>query len=161
MDSLHVKKSFLLLLLLFIVSIHLPRTGTTSSNSEPKVITIDVSQAQKLLDSGYTFLDVRTVEEFEKGHVDSENVFNVPYWLYAPQGQENNPNFLKQVSSLCNQTDHLVVGCKSGVRSLYATKVLVSSGFNNVKNMDGGYIAWVDKRFPVKVEHKELKYDEL
>ncbi|KAG7584197.1 Rhodanese-like domain [Arabidopsis suecica] len=160
MDSLHVIKSFLLLLLLLIiVSIDLPRT--TSSNSEPKVITIDVSQAQKLLDSGYTFLDVRTVEEFEKGHVDLEKVLNVPYWLYTPQGQENNPNFLKHVSSLCNQTDHLVVGCKSGVRSLYATKVLVSSGFNNVKNMDGGYIAWVDKRFPVKVEHKELKYDEL
>ncbi|CAH8262564.1 unnamed protein product [Arabidopsis lyrata] len=158
MDSLHVIKSFLLLLLI-IVSIDLPRT--TSSNSEPKVITIDVSQAQKLLDSGYTFLDVRTVEEFEEGHVDSEKVFNVPYWLYSPQGQEINPNFLKHVSSLCNQTNHLVVGCKSGVRSLYATKVLVSSGFKNVKNMDGGYIAWVDKRFPVKVEHKELKYDEL
>lgn len=135
MDSLHVIKSFLLLLLI-IVSIDLPRT--TSSNSEPKVITIDVSQAQKLLDSGYTFLDVRyilkpfrfshvfivvcvfdfwslrtvkhrTVEEFEEGHVDSEKVFNVPYWLYSPQGQEINPNFLKHVSSLCNQTDHLVV----------------------------------------------------
>lgn len=34
-------------------------------------------------------------------------------------------------------------------------------GFKNVKNMDGGYIAWVNKRFLVKVEHKELKYDEL
>jgi len=51
----------------------------------------------------------RTVEEFKKGRVDSENVFNVPYWLYTPQVQEINPNFLKHVSSLCNQTDHLVV----------------------------------------------------
>ncbi|AEC06695.1 Rhodanese/Cell cycle control phosphatase superfamily protein [Arabidopsis thaliana] len=156
MDSLHVLRSFLLL---FIVFNHLPRT--TTSMSEPKVITIDVNQAQKLLDSGYTFLDVRTVEEFKKGHVDSENVFNVPYWLYTPQGQEINPNFLKHVSSLCNQTDHLILGCKSGVRSLHATKFLVSSGFKTVRNMDGGYIAWVNKRFPVKVEHKELKYDEL
>ncbi|KAG2293681.1 hypothetical protein Bca52824_040350 [Brassica carinata] len=49
-------------------------------------------------------------------------------------------------------------GCKSGVRSLYATRVLVSSGFKSVRNMDGGYIAWMEKRFPVKVE---LKYDEL
>ncbi|XP_010467583.1 PREDICTED: rhodanese-like domain-containing protein 17 [Camelina sativa] len=157
MVSLHVIRSFLLL---FIVSIHLCRT--TSSSSEPEAnITIDVSQAYKLIHSGYTFLDVRTVEEFEKGHVDSEKVFNVPYWLYTPQGQDINPNFLEHVSSFCNQTDHLVVGCKSGVRSLYATKVLVSSGFKTVKNMDGGYIAWVNKRFPVKVEHKELKYDEL
>ncbi|WZZ43790.1 hypothetical protein YC2023_040049 [Brassica napus] len=50
------------------------------------------------------------------------------------------------------------MGCKSGVRSLYATRVLVSSGFKSVRNMDGGYIAWMEKRFPVKVE---LKYDEL
>ncbi|CAA0364623.1 Rhodanese-like domain-containing protein 17 [Arabidopsis thaliana] len=156
MDSLHVLRPFLLI---FIVFIHLPRT--TTSKSEPKVITIDVSQAQNLLDSGYTFLDVRTVEEFKKGRVDSENVFNVPYWLYTPQVQEINPNFLKHVSSLCNQTDHLVVGCKSGVRSLHATKFLVSSGFKTVRNMDGGYIAWVNNRFPVKVELKELKYDEL
>ncbi|XP_018491978.1 rhodanese-like domain-containing protein 17 isoform X2 [Raphanus sativus] len=79
------------------------------SNSEPEDITIDVNQAHKLLHHGYTFLDVRTGEEFEKGHVDSEKVFNVPYWFYTPQGQENNPNFLKHVSSLFNQTDHLVV----------------------------------------------------
>ncbi|CAN7024362.1 hypothetical protein BRARA_F02523 [Brassica rapa] len=143
-------------LFIFIVYLHLP--CTTLSNSEPEDITIDVNQAHKLLHQGHTFLDVRTVEEFEKGHVNSEKVFNVPYWFYTPQGQENNPNFLKHVSSLFNQTDHLVVGCKSGVRSLYATRVLVSSGFKSVRNMDGGYIAWMEKRFPVKVG---LKYDEL
>ncbi|EOA33137.1 hypothetical protein CARUB_v10016479mg [Capsella rubella] len=157
MVSSHVIRSFLLL---FVVYVYLYRTSF--SNTEPEAnITIDVRQAQKLLDSGYTFLDVRTVEEFEKGHVDSEKVFNVPYWLYTPHGQVINPNFLKHVSSVCNQTDRLVVGCKSGVRSLYATKVLVSSGFKTVKNMDGGYIAWVNKSFPVIVEHKQLKYDEL
>lgn len=31
-------------------------------------------------------------------------------------------------------------------------------GFKSVRNMDGGYIAWMEKRFPAKVE---LKYDEL
>lgn len=57
----------------------------------------------------FEMFENRTGEEFEKGHVDSEKVFNVPYWFYTPQGQENNPNFLKHVSSLFNQTDHLVV----------------------------------------------------
>ncbi|KAL1191935.1 Rhodanese-like domain-containing protein 17 [Cardamine amara subsp. amara] len=158
MEFSHVIRYFLLL---FIVSVHLPSTSLSSSEPGRANITIDVNKAQKLLDSGYTFLDVRTVEEFEKGHVDSEKVFNVPYWFYTPQGQEINPNFLKHVLSVCNHTDHLVVGCKSGVRSLHATKLLVSSGFKNVKNMDGGYVSWVDKRFPVKVEKKGLKSDEL
>ncbi|KAF8112653.1 hypothetical protein N665_0062s0006 [Sinapis alba] len=150
---------FIRRVLLFIVYLHLP--CTTLSSSKPEDITIDVSQAYKLLHHGYTFLDVRTVEEFEKGHVDSEKVFNVPYWFYTPHGQVNNLSFLKHVTSLFNQTDHVVVGCKSGVRSLYATRFLVSSGFKSVRNMDGGYIAWMEKRFPVKVEPKELKYDEL
>ncbi|CAF2088445.1 hypothetical protein HID58_023221 [Brassica napus] len=81
-----------------------------------------------------------------------------PSPTYIPQGQENNPNFLKHVSSLFNQTDHLVVGYtyKSEVRSLYATRVLVYSV--KCMNMDGGYIALMEKRFLVKVE---LKYDEL
>ncbi|KAJ0241931.1 Rhodanese-like domain-containing protein 17 [Hirschfeldia incana] len=116
---------------------------TTLSSSEPEDITIDVSQAYKLLHHGCTFLDVRTVEEFEKGHVDSEKILNVPYWFYTPQGQENNPNFVKHVTSLFNQTDHLVVGFKS------------------VRNMDGGYIAWMEKRLPVRVEPEKLKNDEL
>ncbi|KFK40167.1 hypothetical protein AALP_AA3G339400 [Arabis alpina] len=153
----HVTSSFLLLVV--VLSLHIPRTISLSSKPRDNtIITIDVRQAHKLLDSGYTFLDVRTVEEFEKGHVDSERVFNVPYWFFTPQGQEINPSFLKHVSSLCNLTDHLVVGCKSGVRSLYATKDLVSSGFKSVRNMDGGYIAWIEKMFPVKME---LEYDEL
>ncbi|CAN8270890.1 unnamed protein product [Cochlearia groenlandica] len=153
MNKSYYIRSFLPLIV-SILYVHLSHT-TLSSLETGAIINVDVSQAHKLLDSGDTFLDVRTVEEFKKGHVDSNKIINVPYWFYTPQGgHEINPNFLKHLLSLCNQTDHLVLGCKSGVRSLYATKDLVSYGFKNVINMEGGYITWVNKRFPVKMEHK-------
>ncbi|KAE9612943.1 putative Rhodanese-like domain-containing protein [Lupinus albus] len=114
------------------------------------VVTIDVHAAKGLVRSGYVYLDVRTVEEFQKGHVDATKIINIPYMLSTPKGMVKNPNFLKEVSSACNKEDHFIVGCKSGVRSLYATTDLLADGFKNVNNMEGGYMEWVKNKFSVK-----------
>ncbi|KAJ7953138.1 Rhodanese-like domain containing protein [Quillaja saponaria] len=123
-----------------------------------EVTTIDVQTAKDLMKSGYGYLDVRTVEEYEKGHVDAEKIFNIPYLFNTPEGRVKNSDFLKLVSSSCNKEDHLVVGCQSGVRSLSATADLLGNGFKDVSNMGGGYIAWVENGFPVQ---KPQKQDEL
>ncbi|CAL0311460.1 unnamed protein product [Lupinus luteus] len=115
------------------------------------VVTIDVHAAKGLIHSGYVYLDVRTVEEFQKGHVDhATKIINIPYMFSTPKGMVKNPNFVKEVSSACNKEDHFIVGCKSGVRSQYATTDLVADGFKNVKDMKGGYMEWVKNKFPVK-----------
>nr|KJB40139.1 hypothetical protein B456_007G049000 [Gossypium raimondii] len=75
-----------------------------SSGSE--VVTIHVNEAKNLLQSGYRYIDVRTVEEFEKGHVEAENILNIPYLFITPEGRVKNPEFLKEVSSLCKEEDH-------------------------------------------------------
>ncbi|XP_027361197.1 rhodanese-like domain-containing protein 17 [Abrus precatorius] len=131
--------SALLLVLLFVLC-----------SSGAKVVTIDVNAAKALIHTGSVYLDVRTVEEFEKGHVDAVNVLNIPYMLDTPKGRVKNPNFLKEVSSACNKEDHLIVGCQSGVRSLYATTDLLADGFKNVNDMGGGYMGWVKNKLPVK-----------
>lgn len=118
-------------------------------SSGAKVVTVDVKAAKGLIQTGSIYLDVRTVEEFHKGHVDTVNIVNVPYMLNTPNGKVKNPDFLKEVSSVCNKEDHLIVGCQSGVRSLYATTNLLSDGFKNVKDMGGGYVDWVKNKFPV------------
>ncbi|KAI3808398.1 hypothetical protein L1987_24348 [Smallanthus sonchifolius] len=122
-----------------------------SCRSEPEMITIDVHKANGLLrDGGYRYLDVRTSEEYMKGHVDFYDALNVPYMIDTTnQGRVKNSNFLEQVLSLCNKGDHLVVGCKSGVRSVYASNVLLEAGFKHVYNMGGGYLAWVENDLPV------------
>ncbi|KAI9164885.1 hypothetical protein LWI28_003990 [Acer negundo] len=133
--------------------------GSTEKSSceGTEVVTIDVHQTKDLLHSGsYSYLDVRTVEEYKKGHVDVAacKILNIPYMFITPKGNVKNPDFLKEVASLFKEDDHLVVGCKSGVRSVYATSDLLTAGFKNVSNMGGGYLSWVENGFPVKVDEK-------
>ncbi|XP_068331354.1 thiosulfate sulfurtransferase 18-like [Pyrus communis] len=130
-----------------------------SSGSE--VVTVDVQEAKHLLESGYGYLEVRTEEEYKKGHVDVKKILNIPYMFNTPEGRVKNPQFLEEVSSACKKDDLLVVGCQSGVRSLYATADLQAAGFEHVSNMGGGYLAWVEHNFPVtKPEDADQKKPE-
>ncbi|XP_024986982.1 rhodanese-like domain-containing protein 17 [Cynara cardunculus var. scolymus] len=120
------------------------------SSSESQIITIDVVKANDLLrNGGYRYLDVRTEEEFKKGHVDFDDALNIPYMFNTSQGRVKNPNFMEQVLPVCTKDDHLIVGCQSGVRSVYATTDLLNAGFKHVYNMGGGYLAWVENGLPV------------
>ncbi|KAK1410482.1 hypothetical protein QVD17_37019 [Tagetes erecta] len=127
----------------------------TTSSSESQVITIDVLKANDLLrNSNYRYLDVRTEEEFKKGHVDFGDVLNIPNMFNTPQGRVKNPKFMEQVLPVCSKDDHLIVGCQSGVRSVYASVDLLDAGFKHVYNMGGGYIAWVQNGLPVTADTK-------
>ncbi|MEI4889783.1 rhodanese-like domain-containing protein, partial [Klebsiella pneumoniae] len=76
-----------------------------------EIVSVDVNESKDLIFSGnHRYLDVRTVEEFKKGHVGVENVFNIPYMFNTPQGRVKNPKFLEQVLSAFNKDDNLVVG---------------------------------------------------
>ncbi|XP_057494284.1 protein HIGH ARSENIC CONTENT 1, mitochondrial [Actinidia eriantha] len=113
-----------------------------ASNRPEAVVTVDVIAAEDLLGQGRRYLDVRTNEEFSKGHID--NALNVPYMFKTQEGRVKNPEFLAQVSSICQKEDQLIVGCNSGGRSLRACVDLLNAGFKHVTNMGGGYSAWVD-----------------
>ncbi|KAG9442644.1 hypothetical protein H6P81_018498 [Aristolochia fimbriata] len=116
--------------------------------SSEDVVTVDVHGAKDLLQSGHRYLDVRTVEEFNRGHV--KDALNVPFLLFTPEGRVKNPEFLDQVASLCSKNDNLVVGCQSGARSLLASADLLAAEFKNVKNVGGGYASWVENGFAVQ-----------
>ncbi|GFY88661.1 rhodanese/cell cycle control phosphatase superfamily protein [Actinidia rufa] len=89
-----------------------------ASNRPEAVVTVDVIAAKGLLGQGRRYLDVRTNEEFNKGHIG--NALNVPYMFKTKKG------------------------CNSGGRSLRACVDLLNAGFKHVTNMGGGYSAWVD-----------------
>jgi len=42
--------------------------------------------------------------------------------------------------------DEIIVHCRSGKRSLQACLFLQQMGFNNVKNLEGGILAWVEQQ---------------
>ncbi|CAK9156996.1 unnamed protein product [Ilex paraguariensis] len=124
------------------------------SSSGSEIVTIDIHKAKDLLHSGHQYLDVRTEEEFKKGHV--ENSLNIPYMFNTKEGRVKNPKFMEQILSACKKEDHLVVGCQSGVRSVYATTDLLNEGFKHVYNLGGGYAAWVENGFAVTRPKAEL-----
>ncbi|CAA7391393.1 unnamed protein product [Spirodela intermedia] len=121
---------------------------------EPAVTTVDVHAAKDLLGSGHRYLDVRSAEEFSKGH--PEGAVNVPYLFFTPEGRLKNAEFLDQVSKIFGKDDAIVVGCASGVRSIQATTDLLNAGFKNTKNFGGGFAAWAEKGFAVKVPQAGL-----
>jgi len=81
-------------------------------------------------EQGPVLLDVREKEEFREGHL--------PGALSVPRG------FLEmQAEAKLPDRDHAVIAyCQSGVRSLFAAKVLKDMGYSDVRSMIGGYGAW-------------------
>ncbi|XP_078446322.1 thiosulfate sulfurtransferase 16, chloroplastic-like [Wolffia australiana] len=124
------------------------RMAEPQISSEPEVLTVDVISARDLLNSGYRYLDVRTEEEFQRGH--PEGAINIPYMFIFPEGRKKNEDFLDKVSSILGKEDAIIVGCASGVRSLSASVDLLNAGFKNAKNVGGGFKAWVEKGLAIR-----------
>uniref|UniRef100_A0A0E0P6D0 Rhodanese domain-containing protein n=1 Tax=Oryza rufipogon TaxID=4529 RepID=A0A0E0P6D0_ORYRU len=72
--------------------------------------------------------------------------------------KEKNTKFIEQVALHYDKEDNIIVGCLSGVRSELASADLIAAGFKNVKNMEGGYMAWVENGLAV---NKPLVQEEL
>lgn len=90
-----------------------------------------------LLASGYTYLDVRTPEEFEGGH--PKGAYNVPVMMRGGAGMQPNPAFVSVVISKFPKDSKLVVGCQSGMRSQRACQELAAVGYTNLVNMECGF----------------------
>jgi rhodanese-related sulfurtransferase len=75
-------------------------------------------------------LDVRTVSEYNSGHIP--NASNIPVEeLVARIGE----------IAIYNNTE-IIVYCRSGVRSRQASDILIAQNFTKVYNMLGGFNSW-------------------
>lgn len=77
----------------------------------------------------YLLLDVR--ESYERDE------FNIG-GMHIPLG-EITASFDKLAS---HKDDEIVIYCRSGKRSAMAQHLLQQSGFSNVRNLEGGMLAW-------------------
>lgn len=98
---------------------------------------VDPAEAAALVDAGWTFVDVRSVPEFEDGH--PSGAYNVPIMHKGPSGMAPNPRFLEVMKRQFRPDQELVVGCRSGQRSLRAATLLAEHGFESVVDMRGGF----------------------
>jgi rhodanese-related sulfurtransferase len=95
-----------------------------------------------LQDKGYAYIDVRSVPEFEAGH--PEGAYNIPLTHLGPSGMTPNLDFLSVVKKTFPMDSKLVVGCKSGGRSLQAATILLSSGYVDVIDQRAGFGGGLD-----------------
>lgn len=100
------------------------------SRAQANVPTISPEEAREYLtNSNYQFIDVRTDDEYDSGHIP--NSIHIP--LHQIQDR------MSEIDSLKNK--NIIAYCRSGARSSKATKILVKAGFD-VLNLSGGVLSW-------------------
>ena len=88
--------------------------------------TIDSNKAMELINNDAIVIDVRTLEEYNEGHI--EGSINI---------------VVDNISSVIYEKDsEIIVYCASGMRSSKAAEELINMGYTNVYNLDGGLINW-------------------
>jgi rhodanese-related sulfurtransferase len=99
---------------------------------------VSPEEAKSLMENeGYSYLDVRSIPEFEAGH--PAGAYNIPIAHKAQGGMRPNGGFLAEVASVFPKDAKLVVGCNSGGRSLRAAQALMQTGYENVVDQRAGF----------------------
>jgi rhodanese-related sulfurtransferase len=121
--------------------------------------TVTPEEAQALIASGQTYVDVRSEPEFEAGH--PAGAVNVPLSRMGPGGFEPNAEFMTVMQRAFAKDAELVIGCKTGARSRRATAMLEGAGFTKLYDMVAGFAGsrdafgrpsqgWTQKGLPVE-----------
>jgi rhodanese-related sulfurtransferase len=104
---------------------------------------VSPEEARDLVDKeGYVYVDVRSVPEFEAGH--PTGAYNVPLMHMGAMGMTPNPEFSSVMESTFPKDARLVLGCKSGGRSLRAAGMLEAAGFTQVVDQRAGFEGTTD-----------------
>lgn len=98
---------------------------------------VSPEEAKKLVNEGYTYLDVRTEAEYAAGH--PKGAHNAPVMIQGPQGMVVNPDFLSVVTAVYPKDAKLVVGCKAGGRSARAADMLAGAGYTGIIDQRAGF----------------------
>jgi sulfur-carrier protein adenylyltransferase/sulfurtransferase len=96
---------------------------------------ITVTEFKKLRDNkaDYQLIDVREDHELEICEMGGEHI---------PMGDVMDN--LDKIS----KTKQVIIQCRSGARSGTICRALEAEGFNNVYNLKGGILAWIDEVDP-------------
>ena len=96
------------------------------------MLDITVQELKKRLDAGdqsFVFIDVREPYEYQEFNLGAQLI---------PLG--NIPNAIADLEE--HKADEIVVHCRSGARSGQAKMFMMQNGFTNVRNLEGGVLAW-------------------
>ena len=111
---------------------HNPKAGQLDKTAVAVTYaTVGVDEFQTAIAAeGMQLLDVRTLEEFEEGHIAGAVLVDV-----------NESDFVDKAVAVLDKERPVAVYCRSGRRSARAATLLDMQGYV-VTNLDGGVIAW-------------------
>ena len=101
---------------------------------------IEVLELKKKLDNGdkMYFIDCRELQEWNEGHIEGASL------LPLSEFQQKYESVLKEKDA------KIVMQCRSGKRSMDACMFLLSKGYSDLNNLEGGILAWTQAGFPIK-----------
>lgn len=86
------------------------------------------------------FIDCRENQEWKEAHIAGINLLPLS-------------EFEAKFESILKDKDgQIVIHCRSGARSMNACMFLLSKGFTNLTNVQGGIMSWIQEGFPVVSE---------
>ena len=102
------------------------------AQDETRIEHVDATAAQALLQDqpDIAILDVRTPEEYAKGHLP--NSINIDF---------NADTFAAELEKL-DKSQAYLIHCRSGRRSTLALDTFKELGFKDIIHLDGGILAW-------------------
>ena len=126
------------LALLSVIALFLGACSSSTHNSEG-IKSLDALAFQSFMDEdkNVVILDVRTIDEFEQGHIKG-----------AQLADFSSPAFQEIIAKL-DKSKPVLVYCFSGGRSSQAANALQAAGFSSIYNLDGGMLAWNAIHLPV------------
>ncbi len=103
--------------------------------------TIGTDDAKRMIDSGTHVIDVRTPEEWNRGHIAEADLVTIG-GVYS---------FGKALQDLNLPPDEDVIFvCASGQRSAMASEIALLTGLHKVYNLANGMNGWVGRRYPIE-----------
>ena len=142
MRKLSMAFAAVMLVLLFTLPVSIAADMTSKDfvdEAKKQICEVSVSEAKDLFDKGgFVFLDCRTSKEFKMGHIPGS--INVPRGLLE----------FKIDKQIPDKAAPIIMYCKTGGRGCLATCTLCKMGYTNVKNMDGGWMAWEKAGYPIE-----------
>lgn len=121
--------------LLFLVLVFNPNLSEKQSMKE-----ISSIEAHEIIskEQGWIVLDVRTVDEYELGHIKGAKLIDI-----------RDPLFLSKIQRLDRQSNY-IVHCRTSNRSRIAIEQMQNQGFKNLYLIKDGMIGWEKNKLPVE-----------
>lgn len=93
---------------------------------------LEVTAFQKAIaQKDIQLLDVRTLQEYEQGHIKNALLMDV----------KQQENFIESLNNL-DKNKPTYIYCRSGRRSQTALRFMIKSKFKQVYDLKGGYLDW-------------------